>query len=257
MNNKVRDIAIRIAVRNETVEDAVTNSLTKIGFLNIASIGYETSSPISHGPDACDLLISDLKSGDSSSPNLIIMMKKELYPKRLPVLLVAGEDEKGRYLDDLRSGLAYDFIEHPFTIEALKKKIFKCAFQVFSERLRILVVDDAAAMRDSLKFTLQQIGFKDIEMVSSGSSALDKMKIEPCDIVITDVNMPGMSGIDLVTEMKRDEALSRIPILALTAENEKDRVLSLIKAGVSAYILKPYTLETLQIRMLSLATYLL
>ena len=83
------------------------------------------------------------------------------------------------------------------------------------------------------------------------------MRVNPYDIVITDLNMPQMTGVELVEVMKRDDELSRIPVLVLTAENEKSRVLTLIKAGVSGYILKPYSLESLQERIIGLSSYLL
>jgi two-component system chemotaxis response regulator CheY len=69
--------------------------------------------------------------------------------------------------------------------------------------------------------------------------------------------MPQMSGIELVEVMKKDEALSRIPVLIVTAENEKHSVLALIKAGVSGYILKPYTQDLLQEKIMRLSSYLL
>ena len=146
---------------------------------------------------------------------------------------------------------------HHFTLGALQKRSFKCIFKPVSEMISLLIVDDAAPMRNSIRFSLQQIGFRDIDTANSGREALAVMRANPYDIMITDLNMPQMTGIELVEVMKKDDALSRIPVLGLTAENEKNRVLTLINAGLSGYILKPYSLESLRERIMGLSSYLL
>ena len=180
-----------------------------------------------------------------------------ITPRPHNILLATGESGKEYRLSTLGTGLIDEFIVHPFTIGSFKKRIFKCIFKTIAERIRILVVDDAAAMRNSIRYSLQQIGFKTIDMAISGQEALAVMRLKSYDIVMTDLNMPNMTGMELVEVMNKDEVLNRIPVLVLTAENEKNRVLELVKAGVSGYILKPYTLDSLQERIMGLSSYLL
>ena len=250
------DIGIIVNLWNDSVKTAVMNALSGMGFRNVKE---SDSQPIENYGEFknYDLLITDLNLQAASSVNYVMMLKKNSYPKRLPILLIAQESEKERCLSTLSTGMVDEFLVHPFTLRSLKKRIFKCIFKAVSEKISILVVDDAAPMRNSIRFSLQQIGFKDIDTANSGRDALAVMRRKHFDIVIADLNMPQMTGVELVEVMKKDDALSGTPVLILTAENEKKRVLSLIKAGVSGYILKPYTLESLQERIMSLSSSLL
>jgi two-component system, chemotaxis family, chemotaxis protein CheY len=251
------DIGIIINLSNATVKATVMDALSNMGFRNIKRIDNSAVEQRIEESRKYELLITDMNLQTPASINFVMAMKKNVYPKRLPILLATGEDEKEYHLSSLANGLVDEFIVQPFTIGSFKKRIFKCLFKIIVERIRILVVDDAAAMRNSIRYSLQQIGFKAIDMANSGQEALSLMRVKSYDMVITDLNMPKMTGIELVEVMKKDDALSRIPVLVLTAENEKSQVLTLIKAGVSGYILKPYTLESLQERIIGLSSYLL
>ena len=251
------DIGIIVNLCNDSVKTAVMNALSGMEFLNVKEIDSQTIENYAGEFKNYDLFITDLNLQAASSVNFVMMLKKNIYPKRLPILLIVQESEREHYKSTLSTGMIDEFLVHPFTLGSLKKKIFKCIFKTISEKIRVLVVDDAAPMRNSIRFSLQQIGFKNIDTANSGRDALAVMRVNPYDIVITDLNMPQMTGVELVEVMKRDDELSRIPVLVLTAENEKSRVLTLIKAGVSGYILKPYSLESLQERIIGLSSYLL
>ncbi len=114
--------------------------------------------------------------------------------------------------------------------------------------INILVVDDMAAMRKILKTLLNQLGFKNIDEAEDGKQALEILRKNPSKygLVITDWNMPNMTGIELVQEIRKDETLKHLPILMVTAEAKKENVLMAIKAGVNNYIVKPFTAETLK-----------
>ena len=251
------DIGVIINLKNITVKAVVMNSLSGMGFRDVREIDNEAIEHDSGESKNHDLLITDLNLQAASSVNFVMMLKKNIYPKRLPILLIAQESEKEYYLSALSTGIVDEFLFHPFTLGLFKKRIFNCIFKTIAERIRVLVVDDAAPMRNSMKYSLQQMGFKDVDMANSGRDALALMKLQDYELVITDLNMPQMTGIELVEVMKKDEALSHILVLVVTAENEKNRIITLIKAGVNGYILKPYTLESLQDKILGLASYLL
>ena len=116
------------------------------------------------------------------------------------------------------------------------------------EDIKILVVDDMAAMRNILKTLLAQLGYKNVDEAEDGKQALEILKQNPnkYGLVITDWNMPNMTGIELVQAIRSDEQLKHLPILMVTAEAKKENVLMAIKAGVNNYIVKPFTAETLK-----------
>ncbi|WP_456401255.1 chemotaxis response regulator CheY [Persephonella sp.] len=112
--------------------------------------------------------------------------------------------------------------------------------------IKILVVDDMATMRKIIKGLLDQLGFKNIDEAEDGKVALQKLKSGKYDFVVTDWNMPNMTGLELVQEIRKDPDLKSIPVLMVTAEAKKENVLLAIKAGVNNYIVKPFTAEVLK-----------
>jgi two-component system chemotaxis response regulator CheY len=112
--------------------------------------------------------------------------------------------------------------------------------------MKVLVVDDMSTMRRIVKNILKQLGFTNLEEAENGQDALNKLKAEPYGFVVSDWNMPVMMGIDLLRSIRADEALKHIPVLMVTAEAQKENLMEAIKAGVSNYIVKPFTAETMQ-----------
>lgn len=110
--------------------------------------------------------------------------------------------------------------------------------------MKVLVVDDFATMRRIVKGVLKQLGFIDIIEAENGSSALDELKKEKVGLIVSDWNMPKMTGLDLLKAVRGDEKLKSIPFIMVTAEGQKENVLEAVKAGVSNYIVKPFTPET-------------
>ncbi len=117
---------------------------------------------------------------------------------------------------------------------------------MFDKDIKVLVVDDMATMRRIIKSLLDQLGFKNIDEAEDGAVALQKLKSGNYDLVITDWNMPNMTGLELVQEIRKDPQLKDIPVLMVTAEAKKENVIAAIKAGVNNYIVKPFTAETLK-----------
>jgi two-component system chemotaxis response regulator CheY len=112
--------------------------------------------------------------------------------------------------------------------------------------MRVLVVDDFSTMRRIVKNTLRQIGFTNIEEAEDGQKAYDRLTSEKFDFVVSDWNMPNMSGIDLLRKVRATPQLKTLPFLMVTAEAKQENVVEAIKAGVSNYIVKPFTVATLQ-----------
>jgi len=109
--------------------------------------------------------------------------------------------------------------------------------------MKVLVVDDFATMRRIVKNVLKQIGFSDIMEADDGATAWDVLKENKIDLIVSDWNMPKMTGLDLLKTVRGEESTKEIPFLMVTAEAQKDNVLQAVQAGVSNYIVKPFTAD--------------
>jgi two-component system chemotaxis response regulator CheY len=115
-----------------------------------------------------------------------------------------------------------------------------------STNLKFLVVDDFSTMRRIVKNLLQELGYNDITEADDGNTALPLLKSGSFDILITDWNMPGMPGLDLLKAVRADEKLAKLPVLMLTAEAKREQIIEAAQAGVSGYVIKPFTAITLK-----------
>lgn len=114
-----------------------------------------------------------------------------------------------------------------------------------NKNLKILIVDDFATMRKVIRNLLKQGGFENVVEAEDGMAALKVLKSQPVDFIISDWNMPNMSGLELLKAVRSDDELKALPFLMVTAEALKDNVVAAVKAGVSNYIVKPFTAEVL------------
>ena len=112
--------------------------------------------------------------------------------------------------------------------------------------IRILVVDGFATMRRILRNILTQIGFTNIVEADDGDIALEKLEEGEFDFVITDWNMPNMTGLELLKSIRASEKLKDIPVLLVTSEADKENVIQAVQAGVNDYIVKPFTADVIQ-----------
>ncbi len=114
-----------------------------------------------------------------------------------------------------------------------------------NKNLKILIVDDFATMRKVIRNLLKQGGFENIVEAEDGVAALKVLESQKVDFVISDWNMPNMSGLELLKAVRGSDDLKELPFLMVTAEALKDNVVAAVKAGVSNYIVKPFTAEVL------------
>ena len=112
--------------------------------------------------------------------------------------------------------------------------------------MRVLVADDFATMRKIVRNILKQIGFDDIVEAEDGQAALQVLKNENIGLVVTDWNMPNMTGLELLEKIRKDPKTANLPVLMVTAEGLKENVVAAVKAGVNNYVVKPFTAEVLQ-----------
>lgn len=112
--------------------------------------------------------------------------------------------------------------------------------------MKILIVDDFSTMRRIIKNLLRDLGFANTAEADDGQTALPMLKSQHFDFVVTDWNMPGMTGIDLLKAIRADEKLRSIPVLMVTAEAKREQIIEAAQAGVNGYVVKPFTAAVLK-----------
>lgn len=112
--------------------------------------------------------------------------------------------------------------------------------------MKILIVDDSSTSRKFLTKTLKEINFENISEAADGKNALDKLKADKFDLIISDWNMPVMNGLEFLIAVRNDPELADIPFIMLTAEQQKENILIAVRNKVTQYVLKPYTAEILK-----------
>ena len=112
--------------------------------------------------------------------------------------------------------------------------------------MKFLVVDDFATMRRIVRNLLKELGFTNIEEAEDGAVALQRLRgSAKFDFVVTDWNMPNMTGIELLRQIRADESLRHLPVLMVTAEARKENIIEAAQAGANGYVVKPFTAATL------------
>lgn len=112
--------------------------------------------------------------------------------------------------------------------------------------MRFLVVDDSSTMRRIIINTLQKLGHQDCVEASNGREGLEKLALGPVDMIITDWNMPEMSGIDFIRAVRGLEEHANLPALMVTTNAAKDDIVEALRAGVNNYVVKPFTPDTIK-----------
>ena len=115
-----------------------------------------------------------------------------------------------------------------------------------NKNMKILIVDDFSTMRRIVKNLLRDLGFNNTQEADDGLTALPMLKKGEFDFVVTDWNMPGMQGIDLLKHIRADAELKHLPVLMITAEAKREQIIEAAQAGVNGYIVKPFTAATLK-----------
>ncbi len=114
------------------------------------------------------------------------------------------------------------------------------------KNMKILIVDDFSTMRRIIKNLLRDLGFNNTHEADDGLTALPMLKNGGFDFVVTDWNMPGMQGIDLLRAIRADDKLKHLPVLMVTAEAKREQIITAAQAGVNGYVVKPFTAATLK-----------
>jgi two-component system chemotaxis response regulator CheY len=112
--------------------------------------------------------------------------------------------------------------------------------------MKFLIVDDFSTMRRIVRNLLKEIGYTNTDEAEDGAIGLAKLKAEPFDFVVSDLNMPNMDGFELLHSIRADAQLHALPVLLVTAEAKREDIITAAQAGASGYIVKPFTKATLE-----------
>ncbi|HEX7012497.1 MAG TPA: chemotaxis response regulator CheY [Steroidobacteraceae bacterium] len=115
-----------------------------------------------------------------------------------------------------------------------------------SKDMKFLVVDDFSTMRRIIKNLLHDLGYANVTEADDGQTALPMLQTGNFDFLVTDWNMPGMPGLDLLKAVRADPKLAKLPVLMLTAEAKREQIIEAAQAGVNGYVIKPFTAVTLK-----------
>jgi two-component system chemotaxis response regulator CheY len=118
-------------------------------------------------------------------------------------------------------------------------------FEMGIENTKFLVVDDFSTMRRIVRNLLKELNFLNVQEAEDGVDALAKLRAEPFDFVVSDWNMPNMTGIELLQAIRADDKLKHLPVLMVTAEAKKENIIMAAQSGANGYVVKPFTAATL------------
>lgn len=128
-------------------------------------------------------------------------------------------------------------------VAALKSRLVEVELD---KNMKILIVDDFSTMRRIVKNLLRDLGFSNTQEADDGTTALPMLQNGNFDFLVTDWNMPGMSGLDLLKKVRADARLKDMPVLMVTAEAKREQIVAAAQAGVNGYVVKPFTAAVLK-----------
>ena len=114
------------------------------------------------------------------------------------------------------------------------------------KQLKFLVVDDFSTMRRIVRGLLKEMGCHNVTEAEDGAAALQLLKVQHFDFVVSDINMPNMNGFELLKAIKAEETLRHLPVLMVTAEARKEDIVQAAQSGAAGYIVKPFSKATLE-----------
>lgn len=111
---------------------------------------------------------------------------------------------------------------------------------------KFLVVDDFPTMRRIVRTLLKELGYANVDEAEDGADALAKLRGDAYEFVVSDWNMPNLDGLEMLKQIRADDALKHLPVLMVTAEAKKENIIAAAQAGANGYVVKPFTAATLE-----------
>ena len=242
--------AVLIVDDSLTIRQIVKNELRQLGFMEhqIREAGDGKSASDILANTKFDVVISDWNMPKMSGLDLLKHIRSTPKLMDIPFLMLTSEANEENILKALEEG-ADQYITKPFKpamLEETLKKILS-AKNVFGNK-KVLVVDDSPVMRRIIKKNLKQAGFLEKNILESpdGDAATDWILVEKFDLIISDWHMPKVDGLEFFYRLQAYDDFKNIPFLMVTSEAHKEKVMEALNAGISNYILKPFTAMDLE-----------
>lgn len=191
-----------------------------------------------------DLILLDVNMPTVNGFEVLKKLKSTAETQNIPVIMLTRRDEDDSIINAISFG-AVDYVTKPFEMPDLIARITE---QLASRKNKVLVADDDELIRELLSHRFHRIGTSVIT-AKSGPEALQRIQAERPDAVVLDIMMPGMSGINVLKQMKEDETLRKIPVILLTAKTQQENILLGLESGAHDYITKPFDTDEVVARV--------
>jgi len=257
MSNRIaiQDLSILLVEPSDVQQKVIGRALFDIGVSQIetsASVASAISSLENYQPD---LVISSMYLPDGTADNLLQKIRNNAETENQAFMLISSERNK-RYLETLRQSGVLAILPKPFTSEAITRAL-KATIDIISEeevelelfdidQLRVLVVDDSRLARKHIIRVLGGMGIPTPKEAENGSEAIELLKDNTFDLIVTDYNMPEMDGRELTETIRKSNDYSHIPVLMVSSEANETHLANIAQAGVDAICDKPFEPATVK-----------
>ncbi|OMH34798.1 response regulator [Motiliproteus sp. MSK22-1] len=258
---RISELYVMIVEPSKVQRRIIENHLNSVGISSI--VGCSTGEEALQGAreDTPDLLISALYLQDMSGADLLSQLRGDSLLKDVAFVLISSETQF-RYLDPVKQAGATAVLPKPFTEEQLNTALKTTVHNIEPEGmalqeqdlelLNVLLVDDSPLARKFIRKVLTGLGIRNFVEACDGQDALEKMKDNFFDLVVTDYNMPNLNGKELTEQIRKRSTQQSVPILMVTSEENQGRLSGVQQAGVSAMCDKPFAAEDVRQLLASL-----
>jgi len=231
------------------VREVIAKNLHKIGFEedNVfqASDGLEGINMLR--AEQVDLIISDWNMPNMDGLELLKTIKG--YPElaSIPFIMITSESEKEKVDEAFKAGVN-QYIFKPFKPDYFSEKIQQTLGKNLYGAKQVMVVDDSPVIRRIVEKQLKMLGFGGFNFLGAGNGvlALSLLEEKKVDLIITDLHMPDMDGIEFVREVRINEKTDLIPVLMITSDYNTNKMLEAYEAGVDEFMQKPFKVVALE-----------
>lgn len=250
MNKFYNDKRVLLADDSPTIRKIISGELQGFGFVesNIKEFANGKLALDFLKMQKVDLIVSDWNMPDMTGLELLHAVRADKNLSKIPFLMVTSEAEDHKKKEAFESG-ADQYVTKPFEASILERIIFQLlTLTVVFKGKKVLVLDDSPVMRTIVGKNLRLAGFHadNIMEAGSGEEAFAILLKQPVDLIMTDWYMPNMTGLEFTKKVRGDDKLKKIPILMVSSETHKEKIIEAIKEGISDYIIKPFNAVALQ-----------
>ena len=251
----IDQISVLLVEPSKAQRRIIESLLKQVGIISVVHVTNGKQALTELHKDLPDLVISAMHLEDMTGTELVQTMRMDNEFNDVPFMLISSETHY-RYLEPIRQAGVIAILPKPFELEQLRKAIQSTlqyidpgeihTRQFSSEELNVLVVDDSFTARRHIIRVLNNMGIENLSEAKNGVEALELIKQNYYDLIVTDYNMPEMDGKELVEHIRNKSTQASIPILMVSSEADKSRLAAVQQVGVSAICDKPFEADTVK-----------